>query len=334
MNQWALQFYNRVAYHDYEGIALDLDERERLVADLGQQNAMILRNHGLLTVGATVAEAFILMLNLDRACRVQLAIQSTGQATYPVSAQVSEKTARQYASGDTNRLPGSPDPSEREWRALLAGGTSAARPRLADALDGARLNGARRFFPAAPAPSPGEPHEPTRLSDLERRHGGWLSGATALPAAARNGVLNIAVQPEPPGLMLGIVQNGPTQMIGGQIYESLLRYDDKLEPMPGLAASWTVNDAPPSTPSRSSRACNGTTASPSTRTTWCSASTSSCARPTRACAPGWPSWTASRRWTSTRSNSACPGRSARSWGCSRSAPCRWCRAISTKAPTT
>ena len=43
--------------------------------------------------------------------------------------------------------------------------------------------------------------------------------------------------------MLGIVQNGPTQMIGGQIYESLLRYDDKLEPMPGLAASWTVNDA-------------------------------------------------------------------------------------------
>ena len=56
-------------------------------------------------------------------------------------------------------------------------------------------------------------------------------------------MLNIAVQPEPPGLMLGIVQNGPTQMIGGQIYESLLRYDDKLEPMPGLAASWTVNDA-------------------------------------------------------------------------------------------
>ena len=111
MNQWALQFYNRVAYHDYEGIALDLDERERLVADLGQQNAMILRNHGLLTVGATVAEAFILMLNLDRACRVQLAIQSTGQATYPVSAQVSEKTARQYASGDTTACPARPTPA-------------------------------------------------------------------------------------------------------------------------------------------------------------------------------------------------------------------------------
>ena len=119
VNQWALQFYDRVAYHDYEGIALDLDERERLVADLGRHKAMILRNHGLLTIGATVAEAFILMLNLDRACRVQIAIQSTGQAVYPVSPQVSEKTARQYASGDTNRLPGSADPSEREWRALL-----------------------------------------------------------------------------------------------------------------------------------------------------------------------------------------------------------------------
>ncbi|MBO9329110.1 class II aldolase/adducin family protein [Achromobacter xylosoxidans] len=119
VNQWALQFYNRVAYHDYEGIALDLDERERLVADLGPHKAMILRNHGLLTLGATVAEACILMLNLDRACRVQLAIQSTGQATYPVSPQVSEKTARQYASGDTNRLTGAVDPNEREWRALL-----------------------------------------------------------------------------------------------------------------------------------------------------------------------------------------------------------------------
>ncbi|CAB3639481.1 ABC transporter substrate-binding protein [Achromobacter pestifer] len=74
---------------------------------------------------------------------------------------------------------------------------------------------------------------------------GWWSGSAAVPAwaaAARNGVLNIAVQPEPPGLMLGIIQNGPTQMIGGNIYESLLRYDEKLEPMPSLATSWTVND--------------------------------------------------------------------------------------------
>ena len=58
LNQWSLQFYNRVATHDYEGIALDLAERERLVADLGDAKSMILRNHGLLTCGGTVGEAF------------------------------------------------------------------------------------------------------------------------------------------------------------------------------------------------------------------------------------------------------------------------------------
>ncbi len=51
-------------------------------------------------------------------------------------------------------------------------------------------------------------------------------------AAASNGTLNIAVQPEPPGLMIGLVQNGPTQLISGNIYEGLLRYDEKLEPIP------------------------------------------------------------------------------------------------------
>jgi ribulose-5-phosphate 4-epimerase/fuculose-1-phosphate aldolase len=119
VNQWSLQFHDRVAYHEYEGIALDHEERERLVADLGERKVMILRNHGLLTTGRSVAEAFILMMNLDRACRVQVAIQSTGQPVHAVSAEVAEKTARQYARGDSNRLPGAPDPHAREWRALL-----------------------------------------------------------------------------------------------------------------------------------------------------------------------------------------------------------------------
>jgi ribulose-5-phosphate 4-epimerase/fuculose-1-phosphate aldolase len=119
-NQWALEFYNRVVYHDFEGIALDDDERMRLVADLGPTaKAMILRNHGLLTLGHNIPEAFILMLNLDRACRVQLAIQSSGEAIYPVSPEVCEKTARQYESGDSTREPGEPDPNAREWRAML-----------------------------------------------------------------------------------------------------------------------------------------------------------------------------------------------------------------------
>ena len=119
-NQWALQFYNRVAYHAFEGIALDHAERDRLVTDLGPTaRALILRNHGLVTLGRTVAEAFILMHNLDRACKVQLAIQPTGQAVHPVPHDVAERTARQYESGDSKRLPGQPDPNAREWRAFL-----------------------------------------------------------------------------------------------------------------------------------------------------------------------------------------------------------------------
>jgi ribulose-5-phosphate 4-epimerase/fuculose-1-phosphate aldolase len=119
-NQWALQFYNRVVYHTFEGIALNHEERERLVADLGPDaRAMILRNHGLLTAGRTVSEAFILMYNLDRACKVQVALQSTGQAVNLVSPEVCELTAKQYESGATSRLPGSPDPYLREWRAMV-----------------------------------------------------------------------------------------------------------------------------------------------------------------------------------------------------------------------
>ena len=119
-NQWALQFHERVVYHDFEGIALDADECSRLVADLGPTaRALILRNHGLVTLGRNVPEAFILMLNLERACRVQVAIQSTGLPTHPVSPEVCEKTARQYESGDSVREAGQPDPNGREWRAML-----------------------------------------------------------------------------------------------------------------------------------------------------------------------------------------------------------------------
>jgi len=119
-NQWALQFYQRVVYHAFEGIALDPEERERLVADLGPTaRALILRNHGLVTLGRTVSEAFILMLNLERACRVQVAIESSGQPVYPVPAEVCEKTAQQYEAGGGSHLPGQADPNAREWRALL-----------------------------------------------------------------------------------------------------------------------------------------------------------------------------------------------------------------------
>jgi len=119
-NQWALQFYNRVVYHDFEGIALDPGERARLVADLGPTaRALILRNHGLLTLGRTVSEAFILMLNLERACRVQVAIESCGEPVNPVPAEVCERTAQQYEAGDSVRERGQDDPNIREWRAMI-----------------------------------------------------------------------------------------------------------------------------------------------------------------------------------------------------------------------
>ena len=98
LNQWSLQFTDRLAYHDYEGIALDLDERARLVADLGDKFVMVLRNHGMLTAGRSVAEAFKLMHNLERSCRAQLAIQAANAEVAPLSAAVAQKTAGQYAS--------------------------------------------------------------------------------------------------------------------------------------------------------------------------------------------------------------------------------------------
>jgi ribulose-5-phosphate 4-epimerase/fuculose-1-phosphate aldolase len=79
ISQTAMAVYSRLSYHDYEGIATDHEERERMGADLGAVNtAMILRNHGTLTVGATVAEAFVTMYYLERACDVQVKALSAG----------------------------------------------------------------------------------------------------------------------------------------------------------------------------------------------------------------------------------------------------------------
>jgi ribulose-5-phosphate 4-epimerase/fuculose-1-phosphate aldolase len=116
LNQWSLQFTDRLAYHDYEGIALDLDERARLVADLGDKFVMVLRNHGMLTCGRSVAEAFKLMHNLERSCRAQLAIQASNAEISPLSERVACKTAGQYANFyDSIEIKGQPD---SEWAAF------------------------------------------------------------------------------------------------------------------------------------------------------------------------------------------------------------------------
>ena len=80
----------------------------------------------------------------------------------------------------------------------------------------------------------------TRLT-LGLAAGAVLAGA-ALAEPKSGGTVNVVIQPEPPGLMLGLVQNGPTQMVAGNIYESLLRYDTDLNAEPGLAKSWEVSD--------------------------------------------------------------------------------------------
>ncbi len=113
VNQDALMFYDRVAYHDFEGIAFDLDERERLVADLGDKKVMILRHHGLLTTGVSVAEAWVQMFYLEKVCSTQLALQAataSGSRIRVPSEEVCIRTARQYG----NEVCG-----ERAWPGLL-----------------------------------------------------------------------------------------------------------------------------------------------------------------------------------------------------------------------
>ena len=76
--QFAMQVIDDLSYHDYEGIALDLDERERLIADMGEKNLMILRNHGTLTVGQNCAIAFLRMYLLENSCKTQILAQAAG----------------------------------------------------------------------------------------------------------------------------------------------------------------------------------------------------------------------------------------------------------------
>ncbi|WP_444758060.1 class II aldolase/adducin family protein [Pseudomonas sp. A014] len=104
ISQHALKFYGKLAYHQYEGIALSLDERERLIADLGTHKAMILRNHGLLAGGASVAEAFHEIHFLERACQAQVqALAGGGKLIYP-SEEVCRHTAAQFQRDESAQI--------------------------------------------------------------------------------------------------------------------------------------------------------------------------------------------------------------------------------------
>ena len=107
LTQHALVVLPHLAYHDYEGIALNLDERERLVADLGDKNLMLLRNHGTLALGATAAECCMGMFYLERACKQQVMALSGGRDKVlfaPEAAQAEVKTQVGKAMGAIGRL--------------------------------------------------------------------------------------------------------------------------------------------------------------------------------------------------------------------------------------
>ena len=118
--QTAMRF-PRIAYHDYEGVALDTDERTRLVANLGDSQVMILRNHGLLALGASIPEAFNSMYRLERACQVQLmALSCNTELNLPADEAVKRantQLSRNTAAGHAGRA--TPAFGLMEWPSLL-----------------------------------------------------------------------------------------------------------------------------------------------------------------------------------------------------------------------
>jgi len=101
-----------VGYHPYEGITEDFAERDRINAALGQNRALIMHNHGVLTVGKTVREAFVLMKYLLEAANIQLKMEASGGELIEIPPHICEKTAKQYEKHDSGR--GSAD-----WPAFL-----------------------------------------------------------------------------------------------------------------------------------------------------------------------------------------------------------------------
>ncbi len=113
ITQTAMVIHDEIAYHEYEGVALDLGERERLVRDIGDKKLMILRNHGTLAVGATVSDCFLMLYTLERACSMQVRAMASGRFHQPSAESVA--TSRQQgkllmASGELDQLA---------WPALL-----------------------------------------------------------------------------------------------------------------------------------------------------------------------------------------------------------------------
>jgi ribulose-5-phosphate 4-epimerase/fuculose-1-phosphate aldolase len=115
-NQKALTMLGFVAYHDYESIALNHDERERIVNDLGDSRVLVLRNHGLLTVGETIGEAFMWMARMEMACQYQVDILSCGREIQEVSEESQQLVIEQSRKifGDNGPVRYGP-----QWQAMV-----------------------------------------------------------------------------------------------------------------------------------------------------------------------------------------------------------------------
>lgn len=121
LNQMSMEFYGRLGYHAYEGIALSMDEQKRLVRDLGDRLGLMLHNHGLLTVGDSVKQAFLRMYYLEKACDIQLAAQAGGELVIPSDA-VCRHTEQQFNAPQRPLAEGElsdPDGYDLAWAALL-----------------------------------------------------------------------------------------------------------------------------------------------------------------------------------------------------------------------
>jgi ribulose-5-phosphate 4-epimerase/fuculose-1-phosphate aldolase len=116
ITQHAMAVIAHASYHDYQGIATDLAERESIVRDLADSNVLILRNHGLLTVGRTAGEAFMWMYRAERACYMQLAFQQSGAALNPIPEEVQRTTIERNRFNNSER--GYRPIGKVEWPAL------------------------------------------------------------------------------------------------------------------------------------------------------------------------------------------------------------------------
>ena len=120
-SQESLYLYGKVGYHAFEGIATESEEGPRIARDLGDKSCMIMWNHGLLTVGTSVAESFVNMQRLVDACKIQVRLMATGGTIRRIPREICELTARQFLRPSTKKVFGIPD-----WKAYF---------RLAERLD-------------------------------------------------------------------------------------------------------------------------------------------------------------------------------------------------------